>query len=161
MLPCRALADTRQIGKLTREQFALAMHLIQQKVIKGVDPPQSLTADMIPPTERGTPITVGPPGIFIIGCDAFLMTSSSCRHPTTSHYVAAGSGEPKGSQRRSVLVRQQRFPELAACFTGAVEPTNVQYSSLCCSVCICAEPSGPPYVHHLCCARQAEFKRMR
>uniref|UniRef100_H2T4G0 Epidermal growth factor receptor pathway substrate 15 like 1 n=1 Tax=Takifugu rubripes TaxID=31033 RepID=H2T4G0_TAKRU len=52
-----ALADTRQIGKLTREQFALAMHLIQQKVIKGVDPPQSLTADMIPPTERGTPIT--------------------------------------------------------------------------------------------------------
>lgn len=70
LLPCRALADTRQIGKLTREQFALAMHLIQQKVIKGVDPPQSLTADMIPPTERGTPITVGPTDkfyAFIIG----------------------------------------------------------------------------------------------
>lgn len=56
----RALADTRQIGKLTREQFALAMHLIQQKVMKGVDPPQALTADMIPPSERGTPIIVGP-----------------------------------------------------------------------------------------------------
>lgn len=39
------------------------MHLIQQKVLKGVDPPQALTADMIPPTERGTPITVGPPGV--------------------------------------------------------------------------------------------------
>nr|XP_057929621.1 epidermal growth factor receptor substrate 15-like 1 isoform X4 [Doryrhamphus excisus] len=51
-----ALADTRQIGKLTREQFSLAMHLIQQKVSKGVDPPQSLTADMIPPSERGTPV---------------------------------------------------------------------------------------------------------
>ncbi|XP_075901209.1 epidermal growth factor receptor substrate 15-like 1 isoform X2 [Nelusetta ayraudi] len=51
-----ALADTRQIGKLTREQFALAMHLIQQKVSKGVDPPQTLSADMIPPSERGTPI---------------------------------------------------------------------------------------------------------
>uniref|UniRef100_A0A3Q3DA94 Epidermal growth factor receptor pathway substrate 15 like 1 n=1 Tax=Hippocampus comes TaxID=109280 RepID=A0A3Q3DA94_HIPCM len=51
-----ALADTRQMGKLTREQFALAMHLIQQKVSKGVDPPQSLTADMIPPSERGTPV---------------------------------------------------------------------------------------------------------
>lgn len=60
-VPCRALADTRQIGKLSREQFALAMHLIQQKVLKGVDPPQALTADMIPPTERGTPITVGGP----------------------------------------------------------------------------------------------------
>uniref|UniRef100_G3NF84 Epidermal growth factor receptor pathway substrate 15-like 1a n=1 Tax=Gasterosteus aculeatus aculeatus TaxID=481459 RepID=G3NF84_GASAC len=51
-----ALADTRQIGKLTREQFALAMYLIQQKVSKGVDPPQALTADMIPPSERGTPV---------------------------------------------------------------------------------------------------------
>ncbi|XP_061538938.1 epidermal growth factor receptor substrate 15-like 1 isoform X2 [Phycodurus eques] len=51
-----ALADTRQLGKLTREQFGLAMHLIQQKVSKGVDPPQALTADMIPPSERGTPV---------------------------------------------------------------------------------------------------------
>lgn len=59
LLPCRALADTRQIGKLSREQFALAMHLIQQKVSKGIDPPQALTADMIPPSERGTPVPVG------------------------------------------------------------------------------------------------------
>ncbi|XP_037537761.1 epidermal growth factor receptor substrate 15-like 1 [Nematolebias whitei] len=46
------LADTKQTGKLTPEQFALAMHLIQQKVNKGVDPPSSLTPDMIPPSER-------------------------------------------------------------------------------------------------------------
>ncbi|KAG9350688.1 hypothetical protein JZ751_024577 [Albula glossodonta] len=51
-----ALADTRQMGKLTREQFSLAMHFIQQKVSKGVDPPQALTPDMIPPSERGTPV---------------------------------------------------------------------------------------------------------
>ncbi|XP_075997731.1 epidermal growth factor receptor substrate 15-like 1 [Genypterus blacodes] len=51
-----ALADTRQIGKLTREQFSLAMYFIQQKVSKGIDPPQALTADMIPPSERGTPV---------------------------------------------------------------------------------------------------------
>ncbi|XP_051549488.1 epidermal growth factor receptor substrate 15-like 1 isoform X4 [Myxocyprinus asiaticus] len=50
-----ALADTRQMGKLTREQFSLAMHFIQQKVSKGLDPPQALTPDMIPPSERGTP----------------------------------------------------------------------------------------------------------
>ncbi|XP_058615423.1 epidermal growth factor receptor substrate 15-like 1 isoform X6 [Onychostoma macrolepis] len=50
-----ALADTRQMGKLTREQFSLAMHLIQLKVSKGMDPPQALTPDMIPPSERGTP----------------------------------------------------------------------------------------------------------
>ncbi|XP_055796567.1 epidermal growth factor receptor substrate 15-like 1 isoform X5 [Salvelinus fontinalis] len=51
-----ALADTRQMGKLTREQFSLAMHFIQQKVSKGMDPPQALTPDMIPPSERGTPV---------------------------------------------------------------------------------------------------------
>ncbi|MEQ2223347.1 hypothetical protein ILYODFUR_035894 [Ilyodon furcidens] len=56
ILLCRSLADTRQIGKLNREQFALAMHLIHLKVSKGIDPPQGLTCDMIPPSERGTPI---------------------------------------------------------------------------------------------------------
>uniref|UniRef100_A0A674BF05 Epidermal growth factor receptor pathway substrate 15 like 1 n=1 Tax=Salmo trutta TaxID=8032 RepID=A0A674BF05_SALTR len=53
-----ALADTRQMGKLTREQFALAMHFIQQKVSKGMDPPQALTPEMVPPSERGTPVPV-------------------------------------------------------------------------------------------------------
>nr|XP_020636874.1 epidermal growth factor receptor substrate 15-like 1 [Pogona vitticeps] len=51
-----ALADTRQTGKLNKDQFALAMHLIQQKVSKGVDPPQVLLPDMIPPAERTTPV---------------------------------------------------------------------------------------------------------
>uniref|UniRef100_A0A3B5QQL3 Epidermal growth factor receptor substrate 15-like 1 n=1 Tax=Xiphophorus maculatus TaxID=8083 RepID=A0A3B5QQL3_XIPMA len=46
------LADTKQTGKLTPEQFALAMHFIQQKVTKGIDPPSTLTTDMIPPSER-------------------------------------------------------------------------------------------------------------
>uniref|UniRef100_A0A4W6EGK0 Epidermal growth factor receptor pathway substrate 15 like 1 n=1 Tax=Lates calcarifer TaxID=8187 RepID=A0A4W6EGK0_LATCA len=46
------LADTKQTGKLTREQFSLAMYLIQQKVTKGIDPPTTLTPDMIPPSER-------------------------------------------------------------------------------------------------------------
>ncbi|XP_035279600.1 epidermal growth factor receptor substrate 15-like 1 isoform X2 [Anguilla anguilla] len=50
------LADTRQKGKLTREQFSLAMHLIQQKVKHGLDPPQALAADMLPPSERGAPV---------------------------------------------------------------------------------------------------------
>ncbi|KFZ53131.1 Epidermal growth factor receptor substrate 15-like 1, partial [Podiceps cristatus] len=51
-----ALADTRQMGKLSKDQFALAMYFIQQKVSKGIDPPQVLSPDMIPPTERNTPI---------------------------------------------------------------------------------------------------------
>ncbi|KAM9329954.1 epidermal growth factor receptor substrate 15-like 1 [Gastrophryne carolinensis] len=51
-----ALADTRQLGKLNKDQFALAMYFIQQKVGKGIDPPQVLSPDMIPPAERSTPI---------------------------------------------------------------------------------------------------------
>uniref|UniRef100_A0A8D2N4B6 Epidermal growth factor receptor pathway substrate 15 like 1 n=1 Tax=Zonotrichia albicollis TaxID=44394 RepID=A0A8D2N4B6_ZONAL len=44
------------MGKLSKDQFALAMYLIQQKVSKGIDPPQVLTPDMIPPSDRNTPI---------------------------------------------------------------------------------------------------------
>ncbi|XP_028833220.1 epidermal growth factor receptor substrate 15-like 1 isoform X3 [Denticeps clupeoides] len=47
-----SLADTERRGKLTKEQFSLAMHFIQQKVTKGLEPPQLLTPDMIPPSER-------------------------------------------------------------------------------------------------------------
>ncbi|KAM7400303.1 hypothetical protein PAMA_004819 [Pampus argenteus] len=54
------LADTKQTGKLTREQFSLAMYLIQQKVIKGMDPPSTLTPDMIPPSERTATSVAGP-----------------------------------------------------------------------------------------------------
>lgn len=52
------MADTRQMGKLSKDQFALAMYLIQQKVSKGIDPPQVLSPDMIPPSERNTPVQV-------------------------------------------------------------------------------------------------------
>lgn len=51
---CRGLADAKQTGKLTQEQFCIAMHLIQQKITKGIDPPTTLTPDMIPPSERTT-----------------------------------------------------------------------------------------------------------
>ncbi|CAL1580398.1 unnamed protein product [Knipowitschia caucasica] len=59
------LADTKQTGKLNREQFSLAMHLIHQKISKDLDPPSTLSPDMIPPSERtGTGIesssSVGP-----------------------------------------------------------------------------------------------------
>ncbi|KAF7666734.1 hypothetical protein LDENG_00095460 [Lucifuga dentata] len=54
------LADTKQTGKLTREQFSLAMYLIQQAT-NGLDPPSSLTPDMIPPSERTAASTAGPP----------------------------------------------------------------------------------------------------
>ncbi|KAM3915310.1 epidermal growth factor receptor substrate 15 isoform 2-T2 [Leptodactylus fuscus] len=47
-----SLCDTKDCGKLSKEQFALSFHLINQKLVKGVDPPQSLTPEMLPPSER-------------------------------------------------------------------------------------------------------------
>ena len=49
----RGLCDINNSGTLNAEQFILAMYLLQQKV-KGVEVPQTLTADMIPPSMRGS-----------------------------------------------------------------------------------------------------------
>ncbi|XP_064003423.1 epidermal growth factor receptor substrate 15 isoform X2 [Pogoniulus pusillus] len=48
-----ALCDTKDCGKLSKEQFALAFYLINQKLTKDIDPPQALTPEMIPPSDRG------------------------------------------------------------------------------------------------------------
>ncbi|XP_053286565.1 epidermal growth factor receptor substrate 15-like 1 isoform X6 [Pleuronectes platessa] len=86
-----ALADTRQMGKLTREQFALAMHFIQQKVSKGIDPPQTLTAEMIPPSERGTPVPSMSGYMTPVGSE--MAALSDMRRDSSS---SVGSGEFTG-----------------------------------------------------------------
>ncbi|GAB1288740.1 Epidermal growth factor receptor substrate 15 [Apodemus speciosus] len=49
-----SLCDTKNCGKLSKDQFALAFHLINQKLIKGIDPPHILTPEMIPPSDRSS-----------------------------------------------------------------------------------------------------------
>nr|XP_048309439.1 epidermal growth factor receptor substrate 15-like [Myodes glareolus] len=49
-----ALCDTKNCGKLSKDQFALAFHLINQKLIKGIDPPHILSPEMIPPSDRSS-----------------------------------------------------------------------------------------------------------
>ncbi|XP_076243714.1 epidermal growth factor receptor pathway substrate 15 isoform X2 [Calliopsis andreniformis] len=51
------LCDTCQSGKLNKEQFALAMWLIKQK-LRGIEPPATLSSDMIPPSMRKPSDTV-------------------------------------------------------------------------------------------------------
>ncbi|XP_056319854.1 epidermal growth factor receptor substrate 15 [Danio aesculapii] len=46
------LCDIGDVGKLTRDQFALALYLINQKLSKGIEPPQTLSPEMIPPPDR-------------------------------------------------------------------------------------------------------------
>lgn len=45
------MCDIKQTGKLNNEQFALAMWLVA-RCLKGVDPPPTLTPEMIPPSFR-------------------------------------------------------------------------------------------------------------
>ncbi|XP_021923075.1 epidermal growth factor receptor substrate 15-like 1 isoform X3 [Zootermopsis nevadensis] len=52
------LCDIKQSGKLNSEQFALSMWLINQK-LKGIDPPPSLTPEMVPPSFRTKPLVDG------------------------------------------------------------------------------------------------------
>ncbi|XP_073090019.1 epidermal growth factor receptor substrate 15 isoform X2 [Manis javanica] len=49
-----ALCDTKDCGKLSKDQFALAFHFINQKFIKGIDPPHILSPEMIPPSDRAS-----------------------------------------------------------------------------------------------------------
>uniref|UniRef100_A0A663EZJ9 Epidermal growth factor receptor substrate 15-like 1 n=1 Tax=Aquila chrysaetos chrysaetos TaxID=223781 RepID=A0A663EZJ9_AQUCH len=86
-----ALADTRQMGKLSKDQFALAMYLIQQKVSKGIDPPQVLSPDMIPPTERNTPIQTLSGYLTPVGTEISALTEM--RRDSSS---SVGSGEFTG-----------------------------------------------------------------
>uniref|UniRef100_A0A672KQ57 Epidermal growth factor receptor substrate 15-like n=1 Tax=Sinocyclocheilus grahami TaxID=75366 RepID=A0A672KQ57_SINGR len=46
------LCDIGDVGKLSQDQFALALYLINQKLSKGIDPPQTLSPEMIPPSDR-------------------------------------------------------------------------------------------------------------
>lgn len=47
----RTLCDICQSGKLNKEQFALAMWLIKHK-LQGVEPPNTLPLEMVPPSLR-------------------------------------------------------------------------------------------------------------
>ncbi|XP_040421730.1 epidermal growth factor receptor substrate 15 isoform X6 [Cygnus olor] len=58
-----ALCDTKDCGKLSKEQFALAFYLINQKLMKGIDPPQALTPEMIPPSDRSVSLQKGTQGL--------------------------------------------------------------------------------------------------
>nr|XP_029709254.1 epidermal growth factor receptor substrate 15-like 1 isoform X2 [Aedes albopictus] len=54
-----ALCDTNQIGKLRLEEFCLAMWLVE-RAKKGIDPPQVLAPNMVPPSLRKNSLIAAP-----------------------------------------------------------------------------------------------------
>ncbi|XP_059614607.1 epidermal growth factor receptor substrate 15-like 1 isoform X2 [Phlebotomus argentipes] len=57
-----ALCDSMQTGKLTSEQFALALWLVERKK-RGIDPPTVLAPNMVPPSLRGDQPVVDAPAL--------------------------------------------------------------------------------------------------
>lgn len=55
------LCDTAACGKLTREQFALAMWMVERKQKENIDPPKELAPNMIPPSLRPKVASSAPP----------------------------------------------------------------------------------------------------
>lgn len=74
-----ALCDFSQSGKLTVEQFALAMWLVDRKR-NGIEPPDCLTPNMIPPSQRTADLMGG-----ITGLDSNLMIQNEPPPPTYSN----------------------------------------------------------------------------
>ncbi|XP_019487865.1 PREDICTED: epidermal growth factor receptor substrate 15 [Hipposideros armiger] len=75
-----ALCDTKDCGKLSKDQFALAFHLINQKLTKGIDPPHSLTPEMIPPSDRASLQKIFLPMFFCFSIlHNFIRTGSGAR----------------------------------------------------------------------------------
>ena len=49
---CRKLCDSRDMGKLNSEQFALCMYLAQKAAVEGIPVPDTLAPNMVPPSMR-------------------------------------------------------------------------------------------------------------
>ncbi|KAG4075354.1 hypothetical protein HA402_003145 [Bradysia odoriphaga] len=76
-----ALCDCSQSGKLTSEQFALAMWMVDRKR-NGMEPPDCLAPNMIPPSQRtGTVDLMGG----IVGMDNNLLMQTDPPPPTYSN----------------------------------------------------------------------------
>ncbi|KAJ6644248.1 Epidermal growth factor receptor substrate 15-like 1 [Pseudolycoriella hygida] len=74
-----ALCDCSQSGKLTSEQFALAMWMVDRKR-NGIEPPDCLAPNMVPPSQRTADLMGG-----ISGLDSSLLIQAEPPPPTYSN----------------------------------------------------------------------------
>lgn len=61
-----SLCDTNACGKLTKEQFALAMWMVERKKKENIDPPKTLAPNMIPPSMRMPKVAAAAVGVAAI-----------------------------------------------------------------------------------------------
>lgn len=100
-----ALCDTNQSGKLTSEQFALAMWMVERKR-NGIEPPECLAPNMIPPSLRlGGGAAPSTASNDILGIDDNLMQAEPVQ-PTYSNPELAMI-----SKEIEELARERRYLE--------------------------------------------------
>ena len=112
---CRDLADLNNDGRLTRDGFAVAMHLIMGK-LAGKDIPSALPTSLIPPSMR-----------------AAAVPAASPFHPPPSESLKDliwddGPSSPVTSQPQSTILQPQRTGPLSPQSSFAPPQVAVQQS---------------------------------
>jgi epidermal growth factor receptor substrate 15 len=113
---CRDLADLNNDGCLTRDGFAVAMHLIMGK-LAGKDIPSALPPSLIPPSMR-----------------AAAVPATSPFHPPPSESLKDliwddGPSSPVTSQPQSVFLQPQRTGPVSAQLSFSPPQVTVPQSS--------------------------------
>lgn len=81
------LCDIKSTGTLNVEQFALAMHFIEQKRQFNIEPPSELSPDLVPPSFRPSPA-----GMTDMG-------TSTAHDASASSLLTGGSGGAAAAER--------------------------------------------------------------
>lgn len=130
-----ALCDCSQSGKLTAEQFALAMWMVDRKR-NGHEPPDCLAPNMIPPSQRsqnqGTADLMGG----LTGMDANLLIQSEPPPPTYSNpELEMISKEIEELSRERRLLEQDVAQKEADIRIKSGEVRSLQVSFAYCQFC--------------------------
>nr|ODN87640.1 hypothetical protein L203_03421 [Cryptococcus depauperatus CBS 7841] len=115
------LADIRKEGNLTRDEFAVAMHLINQK-LAGQDPPSSLPISLVPPSLRedfaGKQEVIAspaPPGVsrdlFDLFADEAPVSASDTAFPTSAASVTKQTEPPVLPARNNGQLQTSFLPQ--------------------------------------------------
>lgn len=101
-----ALCDTNQSGKLTSEQFSLAMWMVERKRM-GYEPPECLAPNMVPPSQRTASVSSSSLVGDLVGLDDNLMQAVAAEpiQPTYSNPELAMI-----SKEIEELSKERRFP---------------------------------------------------
>jgi epidermal growth factor receptor substrate 15 len=117
-------------GKLTQDTFAVAMHLINEK-LAGKPVPERLPKTLIPPTLREQPTTKPHAPVSQIQRDLFELENSPPGSPIIPEQLTGGFGTRRNLSTQNTGTSGSAFPPLPGAFPGAVAvspPRSLQQS---------------------------------